>query len=390
MEAWISLLTTLTGAALSIQVGGQYLRRRKPHQLLWAVAIALFAVGAGCQFAGARFGWTAFTYRLWYLTGALLTAAYLGQGTAYLQLKRQTAHILLAILLAGTLAAGVAVFAAPVDLAAGVSGLTATGKGMPLFVRLMTPFFNIYGTVLLAGGALKSSWYFLWSGGSLSRALGTALVAAGAIVVATGGTLTRFNLPGSLYLSELFGLLLIFIGFYFSNRPLPRVTPNPAAITLRRKRVTRWGVWGGVLLLFGLVLSLPILPWTMGIVTNAKHTYIAQLPTENKGAYLMTDQGVMQLFTWYVEPEEFPVDAPVLAAGSVQAVAVVQKQFDQPENYQLYSLTEQRLIAWKSFQTQGTQLILTPGPLAPGEYELVVPTDSMFGGTSEHFFALGQ
>ena len=303
---WISLATALTGFILAIQVGSQYLQRRKPHQLLWAVALLMFATGAACQCYGEWLAWTPLTYRLWYLTGAMLTAAYLGQGTAYLQYKQKTANILMYILLAASLAGAVAVFIAPIDLHAGINGSTATGKGMPSAIRLMTPFFNIYGTLLLAGGAVKSSWYFLWSGGSLSRAVGTGLVAVGAIVVATGGTLTRLNVPGSLYITELIGLLFIFAGFYLSNRPVKKLMPGPEEIAIRRKKVTHWGVGAGVIFLFGLVISLPILPWTMGIVTDVKHVYMDYLPEDNRGTYLITSLGVMQLYSWYVEPEEFP------------------------------------------------------------------------------------
>lgn len=388
MAGWISLLTTLTGLALAIQVGRQYLERRKPHQLLWAIALLMFVVGAACQFIGVWFGWSPFVYRLWYLAGALLTAAYLGQGTAYLQFKRRTADILLAVLIVGSIAAGLAVFTAPVDLQAALSGSTATGKGMPSFVRLMTPFFNIFGTMMLAGGALKSSWFFLWSGGSLKRAVGTALVAIGAIITASGGTLTRFNILEALYITEFLGLLCIFAGFYFSNLPGKYQKRDPEEIALRRKRITQWGVGAGVTLLFGLLVSLPILPWAMGIVTDVKHVYIDQLPADNRGAYLMTRQGVMQLFAWYIEPEEFPQDAPVLDAASIQSIAIVQKQFDPPENFQLYNLNTNQIIPWQSFQQNGMQLILSPGQLAPGDYELAVPTDSMFGGNTMHFFTL--
>ncbi len=37
-----------------------------------------------------------------------------------------------------------------------------TGKGvLPTSVRLITPFFNIYGVITLIGGALWSAYYYL-------------------------------------------------------------------------------------------------------------------------------------------------------------------------------------------------------------------------------------
>ena len=89
-----------------------------------------------------------------------------------------------------------------------------------------------------------------------------------------------------------------------------------------------------------------------------------------------------------LEPEDFPTDAPILDASAIQSIAVVQKQFDNPENYQLYSLDSNELIRWKSFQKKDMQMIFDPGLLPPGDYELVTPTDSMFGGNTTEYFTL--
>ncbi len=145
----------------------------------------------------------------------------------------------------------------------------------------------------------------------------------------------------------------------------------------------------GVVIIFGALLSLSVLPWAMGIVTNVKHVYIPTLPTDNDGAYLMTDQGVMQLYSWYIEPDDFPSDAPTLQATNVHSVAVVLKQFDVPEHYVLMNGATGEQIRWGTVSQKGTQLILTPlNPLSPGEYELVAPTDGMFGGDTFHYFVL--
>ncbi len=145
----------------------------------------------------------------------------------------------------------------------------------------------------------------------------------------------------------------------------------------------------GVLIIFGALVSLSIMPWAMGIVGNVKHVYIPTLPTDNDGAYLMTNQGVMQLYSWYIEPDDFPSDAPTLQAANVHSVAVVLKQFDVPEHYVLMNGTTGEQIRWGSVSKKGTEMILTPlNPLAAGEYELIAPTDGMFGGDTYHYFIL--
>jgi|GEM_PF-125587 len=384
----ISTATTAISLGLAIQVSRQYWRRRRTYQLVWSAALFLFAVGAGCQLAAGVWGWSTALYKLWYLSGAILTAAYLGQGTLYLQARRRTAHVVMGILLLASLYAALAVWRAPVDLGQALAGASISGQGMPKNVRLLTPFFNVFGTLLLVGGALRSSWFFLWNGGGNSRAAGTALIAVGALVVAFGGTLARFNSPAALYVTEMTGVATIFAGFWLTDRREQSKPWTPESLAHRRKRVTTWGVGFGVVTLLGLVASLPVLPWTMGIVTSAKHVYIDQVPEENRGFYLLTDQGVMQIFTWNLEPGEFPNDAPSLEAHSIRSMAVVQKLFDQPENYRLYNLTEDHQIPWQSTHSHGMQLYFQPQSLSPGEYMFVAPTDSMYGGKTWHYFRL--
>ena len=306
MTSLISLATALVSFLFMALVARQYLRRRKPHQLVWSVAMLFFGAGAACQFIGHQIGWSPFTYRLWYLCGAILTAAYLGQGTVYLQARRRVAHAVLALLLLASAGAVFVLWQAPVDLPQALAEGPISGQGMPRYVRLMTPFFNIFGTVTLVGGAARSSWFFLWSGKSNIRALGTGLIAGGALIVAFGGTLARFSRPEALYLSELVGVVTIFAGFILTSRPTAMLELSADTLRQRRRRIARLGVVTGATLLLGAVATLPLLPWPMGIVTDAQHVYIEEVPAENRGTYLVTEQGVMQLYTWRIEPSQFP------------------------------------------------------------------------------------
>ncbi len=165
-----------------------------------------------------------------------------------------------------------------------------------------------------------------------------------------------------------------------------RRRPGPSP---RRQRIDAILTVTGAVIIFGALLSLSILPWAMGIVKDVKHVYIPSLPTDNDGAYLMTDQGIMELFAWYIEPDDYPSDAPTLQAANVHSIAIVMKQFDLPEHYVLMNGTTGEQIRWGTISKNGTQLILTPAsPLQAGEYELSAPTDGMFGGETYHYFIL--
>jgi hypothetical protein len=391
IDALLSLGTVAVSLILTVLMSRQWVARRRPHQLAWSIAFAIFAMGVACQLAAAVIGWSGPLYQVWYLSGALLAGAWLGHGTVALLAGANRARVLTLLLAAASVTAGAIVLAAPVDLALGTGSGPASGAGFPSYVRLLTPIFNVYGTGALVIGVVLSLSKYLWSGGNGRRTAGTAVIGAGVLVIALGGTLSRAGVPEALYLSELVALLIILAGFWLTGSAgRPASALSPAALVRRRRLVTRGGVGIGVTALLGSIAILPVLPWVMGIVADARHVYAAEIPQDNRGAYLVTDRGVMQLFTWYVEPDEFPRDAPTLPEGSVREIAVVQKVFDDQDRYQLIDLTDNRAVGFASSSKEGMRLTLRPdGALVTGEYLLVVPLDGMFGGQSWHYFRIG-
>jgi len=97
-----------------------------------------------------------------------------------------------------------------------LSGSAIVSEG----VRTLTPFFNLYGTVTLVGGALYSAFLFWRKRVLLHRVIGNVLIATGAILPAFGGTFSRFGIPGALYITELLGAILLFIGFMRATTPM--------------------------------------------------------------------------------------------------------------------------------------------------------------------------
>jgi len=87
-------------------------------------------------------------------------------------------------------------------------------------VRILTPFFNLYGTIALVGGALWSAFVFFRKRILLHRTLGNVLIAAGAILPAFGGTFSRMGVPNALYIGELLGVIFIFLGYLRATHPM--------------------------------------------------------------------------------------------------------------------------------------------------------------------------
>lgn len=211
----VPLLATIISLLFALTVLDQFFARRRPYQLVWSIGLFMYAVSTLCEFWTEFWGINLVIYRLWYLFGAIFVASYLGMGTVYLLVRRRSAHIIMVILGVASIYATVRVFTASID----TSVLTRlTGKAMPLSVRLITPFFNTFGTVFLVGGALYSAWLFWRKRVLPHRVISNVLIALGAVLPALGGGLIRFG--GKLELSywlELMGIIIIFIGFLKSR-----------------------------------------------------------------------------------------------------------------------------------------------------------------------------
>ena len=86
------------------------------------------------------------------------------------------------------------------------------------------------GIVTLVGGAAWSAWIFWRKRILLHRTIGNILIAVGAILPAFGGAFSRVGLSGALYVSELLGVVLIFIGYIRAITPMGGTqSPQPEA-----------------------------------------------------------------------------------------------------------------------------------------------------------------
>jgi hypothetical protein len=221
----LPLFSSLISFIFATYVFRRYLLRRGNHLLLWTVGMVFYGIGGFCEAYYALWGWSGVIFRLWYLFGAILVAAWLGQGTVYLLARPMTAHISMALLGAASLFAAARIFGAQIDPAMMTSSLHTGSElsGHAIVtpgVRTLTPFFNLYGTVTLVGGALYSSWMFWRKRILLHRAIGNVLIAVGAILPAFGGTFSRFGMAGALYWSEFLGAVLLFLGFLRATTPM--------------------------------------------------------------------------------------------------------------------------------------------------------------------------
>ena len=216
LPALTASLALLFGVALL----DQWRERRRSYQLIWALGMLFFATASGCEALAAAAGWSEGLYRVWYLTGAVWTAGWLGLGTAFLLGRTRFGYAFAACLfLAGLftflaqranryegagsapilyfIAAGVLALAVAIETyfqnerwpyvaAVGVVGATLlslflmatitlpapgyaldartgmpTAALLPGTLRLLTPFLNVTGAFALVLGAIFSTYVFM-------------------------------------------------------------------------------------------------------------------------------------------------------------------------------------------------------------------------------------
>lgn len=210
----------------------RYLKKRGAHQLLWGLGMICYGIGGFCEAYYGALGWNALIFRLWYLFGAILVAAWLGQGTVYLLVRNRWAHGLMVLLVLGSLYGAFRVFTAQLDPSLMTNSLHTGSElsGHAIVtggVRSLTPIFNLYGTVTLVGGAFWSAWIFWRKRVLLHRVLGNVLIAFGATLPAFGGAFSRSGISNALYVCEFLGAILIFLGYWRATTPMKAEAGQP-------------------------------------------------------------------------------------------------------------------------------------------------------------------
>ena len=220
---YIPILTTAMAMVFSVVMFRRYAERRSgPHLLWWAFGILIYGVGTLTEASVTVFGWSAPLFRAWYISGALLGGAPLAQGTVYLLMRRRTADILAVALLLWVAVAAVFVLRTPIDYGL-VEAHRLSGRVMVWsWVRLFSPLVNTYAAVFLIGGAVYSALRFRRDPAMHHRFVGNVLIAVGALLPGIGGTATRMGHVEVLYVTELVGLTLIWLGYRWNVRaPTP-------------------------------------------------------------------------------------------------------------------------------------------------------------------------
>lgn len=229
--SYLPIVTTVVAVLFAWVIFDRYRSIRSgPHLAWWAAGVLLYGVGTFTESSVTLFGWNVAIFKTWYISGALLGGAPLAQGTVYLLLRRKTANILAAVLVPFIVVAAIAVAFSPIDYGAvEAHRLSGTAMGWQ-WVRLFSPFINTYAFIFLVGGAVLSAFRYWKQRDSAHRVRGNTLIAVGALLPGIGGMATRLGHTEVLYVMELIGLSLIWLGYREIVRgPRTAGAPQPVA-----------------------------------------------------------------------------------------------------------------------------------------------------------------
>ncbi|MEZ4950705.1 MAG: hypothetical protein R2879_05885 [Saprospiraceae bacterium] len=209
---YIPILTTLFSIYFAKEIYAHYQVRKTKYLLWWTIGVLTFGLGTLAESINVLFGWNEINLKYWYIVGALLGGWPLAQGSVYLLMKKKFADVTTWIFVSLIIVASICVALSPLNLPPDFD-YKLTGKVFEWkWVRYFSPFFNIYAFIFLVGGAIYSAIRY-YRIEKAARFKGNIFIAIGGLLPGIGGSFTRMGYVNVLFVTELIGLVLIYIGY---------------------------------------------------------------------------------------------------------------------------------------------------------------------------------
>jgi hypothetical protein len=228
----IPLIATIVAGAFAVMLARQYLARRGQAQLLWTIAMAMFAVASAAVTVGVASGWSSSLYEVYWALGAVLNVAFLAGGELVLLFRQTWVRwaVWLVLVFATAYTVTVLAGASISDPALAVQlprGKLVFGDGTPAHRLAQLVAYPAYVILLL--GTLWSAWKMRGRPELRDRFVGTLLIALGATVVAAGAAFAATGVLAGFIGTLVAGICLMFWGFVRASRPVVVPEAVPAA-----------------------------------------------------------------------------------------------------------------------------------------------------------------
>jgi hypothetical protein len=227
---WVfPLASAVVAAVFAGLVTRQYAARRRPYQLAWVLALAMYSAASLAVVFGVLGGWTTGEFQLYWALGAVLNVPFLAGGELMLLLRNRTAQAAVWIVLVFLTAYTVSVLRGASFDAAALADDLPSGKdvfGDGSAAHRLPQLISIPSYVVLLGGALWSAWRMRGRPELRDRFAGTLFIALGASVIAGfGSAFAALGYLAAFSAALVVGIVVMFLGFLRAGRPsaLPSV-----------------------------------------------------------------------------------------------------------------------------------------------------------------------
>lgn len=236
MVHYIPILTTILSAVFSYKIIKRYSSKKQALYLLWwGIGVAVYGAGTLLESFNTLFGWHELSFKLWYIFGALLGGAPLAIGSIYLLAGKKKGHLAVGILLVTVCVTSAFVFLSPIKYELVKQSVFNSNVLGWQDIRLVSPFINGFAGIFLIGGAFYSAFKFKKKTELRNRYIGNIYIAIGAILPGIGGGFSRAGFTEALYIGEFLGIILIWYGYIYCQRPLNYVVNPLSDMALERK-----------------------------------------------------------------------------------------------------------------------------------------------------------
>ena len=213
MIDYIPILTTILSLYFFVEILKHYLFRKKKYLFWWMIGVATFGLGTLSESIHTIIGHNEFNLRFWYILGALLGGFPLAQGTVYLLFSKKFANQSSLFFISYILIASIFILMAPIKITESFDG-GLTGQVFEWqWVRFFSIPINIYAFTFLVGGAIYSAYKYSKFKNLIYKVYGNTAIAIGGILPGIGGSFTRAGYIEVLFVTEFFGLALIYAGY---------------------------------------------------------------------------------------------------------------------------------------------------------------------------------
>lgn len=212
---FLPILTTILAMYFTYEIAQHYSKFRTKYLLWWTIGIFNYGLGTMSESINILIGWNEINLKFWYITGALLGGFTIAQGTVYLLMPGKFGDrttILWTIYIAIAMAC---VILTPAGIPEDYSGKMTGASFKWEWVRYFSPFINLYAFIFSFGGAIYAANKYFQQITKESKFIGCIYISFGALLTSIGGVYSKMGYINVLFITELIGLILIYMGYRY-------------------------------------------------------------------------------------------------------------------------------------------------------------------------------